>query len=67
MNEHVKYGLDLYVEDTDPQCAIMIKGDWDVEKHTLSKNGSRSRKKIKTVSVKWCIYLCSASVQYKDY
>ena len=28
MNEHVKYSLNLYLEDTDPQYAILLKGDW---------------------------------------
>lgn len=28
MNEHVKQSLKLYLEDTDPQYAILIKGDW---------------------------------------
>lgn len=28
MNEHVTYGLNLYIKDTDPQSAILLKGDW---------------------------------------
>ena len=28
MNEHVKQSLKLYLEDTDPQYAILIKGAW---------------------------------------
>lgn len=28
MNEHVTYGLNLYIKDTDPQNAILLKGDW---------------------------------------
>lgn len=28
MNEHVTYGLNLYIKDTDPQSTILLKGDW---------------------------------------
>ena len=28
MNKHVKYGLNQYVAAPDPQCAVLLKGDW---------------------------------------
>ena len=28
MNEHIIYGLNLYITDIDPQNAVLLKGDW---------------------------------------
>lgn len=47
MNEHVKYGLDLYVADTDPQCAILIKGDWGCGKTHFIKEWIKEQDKDK--------------------
>ena len=50
MNEHIKYGLNLYLADTDPQCAILLKGEWGcgkthfikkwINEHSQSGNGA---------------------------
>ena len=44
MNEHVTYGLNLYIKDTDPQSAILLKGDWGCGKTHFIKEWMQAQK-----------------------
>ena len=47
MNEHVTYGLNLYIKDTDPQSAILLKGDWGCGKTHFIKEWMQVQKQDK--------------------
>lgn len=47
MNEHVTYGLNLYIKDTDPQSAILLKGDWGCGKTHFIKEWMQAQKQDK--------------------
>lgn len=47
MNEHVKYGLNLYLADTDPRCAILLKGDWGCGKTHFIKEWINEHSQVK--------------------
>jgi hypothetical protein len=47
MNEHVTYGLNLYIKDTDPQSAILLKGDWGCGKTHFIKEWMQALKQDK--------------------
>jgi len=44
MNEHVTYGLNLYIKDTDPQSAVLLKGDWGCGKTHFIKEWMQKQK-----------------------
>lgn len=48
MNEHVTYGLNLYIKDTDPQSAILLKGDWGCGKTHFIKEWMQMQKQGKS-------------------
>ena len=47
MNEHVTYGLNLYIKDTDPQSAVLLKGDWGCGKTHFIKEWMQMQKQDK--------------------
>lgn len=47
MNEHVTYGLNLYIKDTDPQSSVLLKGDWGCGKTHFIKEWMQTQKQDK--------------------